>query len=425
MTHQVSIPAESRVIACPGCDLLLALDCSIETRFSQVCPRCSQTIYRIKPKSVNKVLALAITGLLIYFPAVFSPLLSMEKLGMKGHGNVVSSAVSLYQGGYYLAAAVVFLAAVLLPFLLLFLIFWVSLNIRAGRKSAMLRKMFSAYLHLQEWGMTEVYFLGIIITIIKMNPKATIYYDTGFFCFLALVIISVGILAALDKRLFWTMLEPDDSAALSITDLHDAKGKSALQLGLAACRICGKLQPETGGRCSCCNSILHARIPASLSKTWALVITSAMFFIPANILPIMQVDLLGVPGSSTIMDGIIFFFEHGNYPIGLIIFTASVLVPLFKVAGLMIILFTVHSRRRRFLRQKAGLFRFIEFIGRWSMLDIFVIALLTVLVDFGFFTSVYAAPAATYFCLVVVFTMLAALVFDPRIMWDRCYQLKQ
>ena len=108
--------------------------------------------------------------------------------------------------------------------------------------------------------------------------------------------------------------------------------------------------------------------------------------------------------------------------LGIIILTASILVPLFKIIGLLIILVTIHFKSDRSLVQKTMMFRFIEYIGRWSMLDIFVIALLGLLVNFGLFTSIQAAPAATYFCLVVVTTMFAAITFDPRLMWDACYQ---
>lgn len=217
------------------------------------------------------------------------------------------------------------------------------------------------------------------------------------------------------------MIENDASRSVTLSQQNLAHNISAAEAGLIGCHNCGKLT-HLGqyDHCPRCFTALHSRMPSSLSKTWALVITSALFFIPANTLPIMQVDFLGIPDRSTILDGIIYFFKHGDYPIGVIIFAASILVPLFKVVGLIIMLITVHYRRNRFLLQKAKLFRFIEFIGRWSMLDIFVIALLTVLVNFGFFTSIHVTPAATYFCIVVVSTMLAAITFDPRIMWDSC-----
>ena len=127
---------------------------------------------------------------------------------------------------------------------------------------------------------------------------------------------------------------------------------------------------------------------------------------------------MGLAERSTIMDGIIYFFKEGSYGIGMVILTASVLVPLFKIIGICLILLSLHFRWKTWLRHKTIMFRFIKFIGRWSMLDIFVIALLTALVDFGFFTTIQAAPAAPFFCMVVIFTMFAAECFDTRLLWD-------
>jgi paraquat-inducible protein A len=172
--------------------------------------------------------------------------------------------------------------------------------------------------------------------------------------------------------------------------------------------------------CPRCGSTLRQRKTASVVRTWALVATAAIFLVPANIFPIMEVDFLGIPSRSTIIDGIIGFFHKGNYGIGLIILIASILVPLFKIIGLGILLTTTRPCKLFLLQQKARMYRFIAFIGRWSMLDIFVIALLTVLVDFGLLTSIHTAPAATYFCIVVIASMFAAITFDPRLMWDRC-----
>jgi paraquat-inducible protein A len=201
---------------------------------------------------------------------------------------------------------------------------------------------------------------------------------------------------------------------------------TAMEAGLTSCHTCNRLTiiPDSGidssSRCLLCGARLHSRKPDSIARTWALMLTAGLFFIPANILPIMRVDYLGRPDTSTIIDGILHFFRDGSYAVGLIILSASILVPLFKISGLLIILLTIRFKRGIFLQQQAKMFRFIEFIGRWSMLDIFVIAILTVLVRFGFFSSIQAAPAATYFCMVVITTMLAAHTFDPRLLWDNC-----
>ncbi len=132
----------------------------------------------------------------------------------------------------------------------------------------------------------------------------------------------------------------------------------------------------------------------------------------------MHVELFGSAEYSTILDGILYFFHSKEYGIGLIIFVASILVPLFKIVGLIIILLSIQFKWQRGLRHKTLMFKFIEFIGRWSMLDIFVIALMATLVNFGTLSSTSIAPAASYFAAVVVCTMLAAHTFDSRLLWD-------
>ena len=210
----------------------------------------------------------------------------------------------------------------------------------------------------------------------------------------------------------------------SLIGQEDDDTLTGRQSGLALCPDCHKIvvmghdDSDMPIPCPRCGANVSFRKPNSLTRTWALVLTSLVLSFPANFLPIMVVDLLGVSEYSTIMDGIIYFFKDGSYFIGGVILTASILVPCFKIIGLIIILLSIKYRWKRWLRHKTLMFRLIEFIGRWSMLDIFVIALMQVLVNFGSLTAIGAAPAATYFCGVVLATMFAAISFDPRLLWD-------
>ncbi len=194
--------------------------------------------------------------------------------------------------------------------------------------------------------------------------------------------------------------------------------------GYMRCHDCGKLVKadnavQAGVRvCPRCYSPVHYRQTDSIHRTWALIISAAILFLPANLLPIMRVDFMGAADYSTIIDGIIYFFHTKEYGIGLIIFTASVLVPLFKIIGMTLILLSIHFKWKTWMRHKAAMYRFIQFVGRWSMLDIFVIAVMSALVNFGTLSSTSAAPAATYFTAVVVCSMFAAITFDPRLLWD-------
>lgn len=420
--------------ACPGCDLLLPKITTIPFGTKTACPRCHAKLFSAKEDTVNRTLALAIAGLSLFIPGIFLPLMTFKTLGMTDSGSVLMSILTFYRQDYHFVATVVLISAVIFPLLKLSALAIITLCIRLGKYSKLLIYFFRLYIHMDEWGMVEVYLLGIMVTIIKMYHTVDIIYGPGFFSFIALVLLTMGSSVTLDKRTIWRSLENQRDMSLEkgdpgIEDQHRLlnKGLSALQAGFVLCRDCHKLLPAPPadiqkGSCPRCYATVHARKPHSISRTWALVISAAVLFFPANMLPIMRVDFLGIPDNSTILDGIQYFFKEGSYGIGLIILTASVLVPLFKIVGLLIILLTIRFKSSRSLTQKSVMFRFIEYIGRWSMLDIFVIALLGLLVNFGLFTSIQAAPAATYFCLVVVSTMFAAITFDPRLMWDACYR---
>ncbi len=413
------------LIACPDCDILLS---KMETPagHSLVCPRCARKINRKTNDSIVKALALSIAGLLMYLPAILLPLMTMKSYGFSDSANILDSIVNFYRNGYYFVSFMVLISAVLFPLLLLTSIFIISSRLYLKRYPSYLAGLFRAYLHLEEWAMIEVYLLGILITIIKMGKNTEIFYHPGMFCFSGLVLLTLAIATVIDHDHFWQTIESKGQGgqAYPAADHHPDKSAdvSAAGHGLILCHICRKISPAVleGERCPRCKETLHIRKPSSIPKTWALVLTSAIFLAPANILPIMRVDFLGIPSRSTIMDGIIYFFQHGSSLIGLIIFVASILVPVFKIVGLIILLSSNRVYDLKLLRQKTRMFRFISFIGRWSMLDIYVISLLSVLVDFGFFTSIHVAPAATYFCIVVASTMMAVITFDPRLIWDKC-----
>lgn len=406
--------------ACPDCDLLVSLT-EAPAGYAVQCPRCGSTLHQKTASSVAKTLALSATGLILYPPAISLPLMTFQSLGFSDSANILESVLNFYRNDYYFVSLMVLLSAVVLPLVLLSGIFFISLQLYRRRPSPLLARIFRLYQHVEEWAMVEVYLLGIMVTVIKMSDSTTIAFRSGVVCFTLLVLITMAISTVIDRDLFWQLIGGPAGGACEPGNAGDAP-QSAAAGGLILCHICHLLAPQSldGQGCPRCGERLHRRKPASFTRTWALIATSAIFLAPANLLPIMRVDFLGVPDRSTIIDGIIHFFHNGSYLIGLIILTASVLVPVFKIVGLAILLSTSPPCNLRLLRNKTKMYRFIAFIGRWSMLDIFVISLLTVLVDFGVFTSIHTAPAATYFCLVVASTMFAAITFDPRIMWDIC-----
>ncbi len=199
---------------------------------------------------------------------------------------------------------------------------------------------------------------------------------------------------------------------------------SALRLGLAGCHSCqlllrvpARVRSSTL-RCPRCGAVVHPRKPRSLSRTWALLLAAYVFYVPAMVLPITRITTLGRLQEDTIMSGVVYFFQSGEWPIGLVIFVASVFVPVLKLLILSLLAVSVQWRSQWRPRDRTRLYRITEMVGHWSMVDVYVVTLLVALVKAGALASIEVGPAAFYFASVVVLTILAANAFDPRLIWD-------
>ncbi len=199
--------------------------------------------------------------------------------------------------------------------------------------------------------------------------------------------------------------------------------KTAQNSGLISCHSCHLLCKRAKGSgvitCPRCGVRMHHRKPNSIARTWALVLAAFIFYIPANVLPITIVISLGKAQSDTIMSGVIYFIKTGMWPIAFIIFSASVLVPLLKLLILTFLLVSVQRKSSRRRKDRTRLYRITEIIGRWSMVDIFVVTILVALVNLGSLATIHAGPGAIFFGAVVVVTILASMSFDPRLIWDK------
>jgi paraquat-inducible protein A len=203
---------------------------------------------------------------------------------------------------------------------------------------------------------------------------------------------------------------------------------TAADAGLVACETCGLLsQPAAlreAGHCPRCGAELESRTHRSIEYTWALVLAAAICYIPANMLPVLNTNALGKTEPDTIISGVIFLYTSGSWPLALIVLIASVMVPLGKLVALVYLLITVQRRSIRSSRERTRLYRLVEFIGRWSMLDIFVDTFTVALVQLSPLMSVEPGPGVLFFAAVVILTMLAAESFDPRLIWDSSSPMK-
>jgi paraquat-inducible protein A len=201
--------------------------------------------------------------------------------------------------------------------------------------------------------------------------------------------------------------------------------KSAIEAGLMGCHSCNLVSrvPALHGHhaeaaCPRCGAALHARKPDSLARTWALVIAAAICYLPANMLPIMKVTSLGNAQADTILSGVIYLLVHGMWPLALVVFIASVFVPLAKLIILVYLLISVQRRSQWRPVDRTRLYRLTEAVGRWSMVDIYVVTIMVALVKLGNLATIEAQAGAIFFGAVVVITIFAAMSFDPRLIWD-------
>lgn len=194
------------------------------------------------------------------------------------------------------------------------------------------------------------------------------------------------------------------------------------ELHVAACPLCGLIsrgpRQDLHPECARCGKALYLRKPDSVARTWALLIAAAIVYVPANMLPIMRTETLFDTRDDTILGGVLALWRGGSWDLAIIVFLASVVIPLAKIGTLATLAASVQFRWPMDRRQRTRLYRLIEWIGQWSMLDIFVLVLLVALVQFSSLARVAPGAGAIAFGAVVVLTMLAAQAFDPRLIWD-------
>lgn len=196
---------------------------------------------------------------------------------------------------------------------------------------------------------------------------------------------------------------------------------TARAAGLIACETCGLVSDPGHGRrpqCPRCGALLHHRKPDSLKRTWALLIAAAILYIPANLLPVMTTTTLFRTTSDTIMSGIVYFWKSGSPDLAILIFTVSIFIPIAKIGCLALLALAARRGVANGLRERAVMYRIVDFVGRWSMLDIFVVTMTVGMVRFRALATIDAEPGAAAFGAVVVLTMIAAHSFDPRLIWD-------
>lgn len=390
------------------------------------CPRCDAVLRRGREQPLSTALALALACLVLYGVAVLAPFLTLDLLGQVRRSKIGTAVAGFAQDGFWQLSVLVALTLVVVPLLRISLRLAVLCGLRLSRPPARLHVLFRWHERLGPWAMLEVFLFGALVSYTRLVDLATVgigpaAYGLGF-----LVLALSAADATLAPEAVWDALERRGCVGEAGRREASRRGAGpaertrpapgARRVGCRCCHLLSEAAP--GQRCPRCGATLHRRKRDSVSRCWALVLAAAIFYVPANWFPVMEVVSFGRGGPHTIMGGVVEFVETGFWPLAAVVFLASVAVPLLKLAGLSAMLLGVRRRSAGRLRGRTRLYRFIEAVGRWSMIDVFAVAVLVSLVRFGALASISSEVGAACFAAVVVLTMLAAEAFDPRLMWD-------
>jgi len=407
--------SEGELIACHECDLVHSIK-PIPGGGKALCTRCGAFLYKNIPNSLDKALALNLAAFMFFIMANLFPFISLRASGRIEENLFLSGALALYRLGMAELGLLVFLTSFLFPFLIITGMLYVLLPMKFGHRPWKMAPVYRMVRVLMPWSLVAVFMLGVLISIVKLLDLAAVIPGMSLYIFVGLMVLSAAARANMDLSVIWPPMKR--------VPMGNGSGATAVERDLIGCHTCALLVPETNldnnGHKACprCGSPLHSRKANSLTRTWALIFTSALLIIPANIYPVMTVIRFGQGDPNTILSGVVHLIEGGMWILAMIILFASIVVPVLKLTVLSFLLITVQKKSQWRPRDRTLLYRVTEGVGAWSMVDIYVVAVLVGLVNFGALATIRPGIGATFFGAVVVVTMFAAHSFDPRLIWD-------
>ena len=400
---------------CRDCGLIQVIP-ALPPATQAACPRCDHVMRRTRLDPIGLPLALHLTGLMLFFLGTCMTMVSVNGGGQEASASILTGPIELRHFGLGLLALVVLVTTVAVPLIRVGCMVIVLIGVQHPTPPGWLRGVFVLAEHLRPWSMIEIYLLGFFVAYVKLGAMAQIAPGVALYALGALTVIMVAADVVTDHHAIWEALERTPGRSRSRTR---SAGLLGGRLHRLACDTCGLVtRGRDGAHCPRCGFALHGRKPHSIARTWALLIAAMILYIPSNAYPVLIIVSLGSNQPSTILAGVWELVMGGMWPLALLVFVASVMIPILKLICMSILLITTQCRSAWRLRERTKLYRMVEFIGRWSMIDVFVVSILVALVQFGAIAAILPGIGALAFASVVILTMFAAECFDPRLMWD-------
>lgn len=402
---------DSTMRECPECGLFQDVP-AMRPGMVAECGRCGALLRRRRRDALGTTLALSVTGVALFTIAATHPLLGLSLAGQQTQASLTSLPGAFRDQGIWELGWVVLATTMLAPLLKLGLTAGVLIGLRTRMAPSTLAALARWRRTLTPWAMIEVFLLGVFVAYTRLTALAQVEVGVALYALGALMLVMVAADAWLDEHALWEAIGKSRRTPAPVG--HGP---------LIGCDHCGRVSRAAPREpCPRCNAPLRVRKADSLVRCWALLLAAAALYVPANLYPVMTVVRLGRGEPSTILGGVEELIQYKMWPLALLVFVASVAVPVLKLVSLAYLLISTQRRAASRLRDRTRLYRIVDFIGRWSMIDVFMVAILITLVRMGVIASVTPGLGAVCFASVVILTMLAAFSFDPRLMWDAAGQ---
>lgn len=399
---------------CPMCDTVSTLP-ELARGERAHCPHCGHVLLKRRHVPIGTPAALAITALILLVFSLCYEYIAFSSSGISHSITLPQAATTPMTLDYPVLTLLFVIFVLLLPCLYLIGTLYLYLTLALRRPSRRARYIARMMHYSLTWVMPDIFVVGVLVSLIKIMSMASVSVGLSFWTFCAFSLLTLLTIAHTSWDEIWeTLGGPCRAPAMDIS-------QRGLQQGMTCCHVCqqpGQVDEHGHGRCTRCNEILHARTRHSTQHTLALLLGASIIYIPSMLWPVMSINQFGDHAHQTIIGGVLLLIGYGDYPVALVIFFASVMVPVAKLIALLWLCLKIRRPLPFKYRHRMRLYHITHFIGRWSMIDVFVVTVLGSMVQLGTLMSIVPEHGIVAFASVVIITMIAAERFDPRLLWD-------
>ena len=402
------------MLECPDCGQFQCLP-DMSRGGTAVCLRCDHALWRQHGREpLGYAMALTVAGVVIFLVALNTPMVTVDIVGIQRVSTLFTGAEQLGSGELWPLGVIVAMTIALMPAVKLAATLAVLIGLRQRERPRWLSPLFGWMQRIGRWAMIEVFLLGVFVAYSRLTAIGSVEAGPALYALGAFMLVMAAADAMMDGETVWRAMAPAGSFAMP--EEAGPKLPGPRLIGCDRCHLAS--HADAGQPCPRCGASLRHRPEGSLQATWALVIAATILYLPANLYPVMTVIRFGQGAPNTILSGAEELLDVGLWPLALLVFFASITVPVLKLLSLVAMLIATQKGSARRLTDRTRLYRIVEAVGRWSMIDVFMISILVALVHVGAIASIEPGSGAVAFAAVVVLTMFAASSFDPRLMWD-------